>query len=86
MKRKKKTRVGDLVLCEWEDSHHRAGWTCEKSDARVLVCQSVGWLVGDTKDVKVLAANITREDEMQRCGDMTIPQRCIRRLVRLSWP
>jgi hypothetical protein len=86
MKRNKSRRVGDLVLCEWEDSHHRPGWTSEKSDARPLICQSVGWLIADTKDVKVLSANITCEDEKQRCGDMTIPQRCIRRLVRLSEP
>jgi hypothetical protein len=85
-KRNMNLTIGDLVLCEWEDSHHRPGWTSDESEARTLVCQSVGWLVAATKDVKVLSANITQEDEKQRCGDMTIPQRCIRRLVRLSEP
>lgn len=75
-----KTNLPKLVMIEWEDSHHRPGWTIEEPDARPLICHSVGWLVSDTHDVKVLAANITDEEQMQRCGDMTIPQRCIRRI------
>jgi len=72
-----------LLMIEWEDSHHRPGWTSDTAEAAPLVCRSVGWLVAETKLAKVLAANVTNEEEQQRCGDMTIPQRCIRRIVRL---
>jgi len=73
-----------LVLIEWEDSHHRPGWTTEAASGKPLVCRSVGWLIADTKTAKVLSANITEEDEPQRCGDMTIPQRCILRVKRIG--
>jgi hypothetical protein len=73
-----------LVLIEWEDSHHRPGWTTDTAEAQPLICKSVGWIVAETKNAKVLAANITHEENMQRCGDMTIPQRCIRSIKRLS--
>ena len=73
-----------LLLIEWKDSHHRPGWTTDKAEASPLVCRSVGWLVSETKEAKVLSPNVTSEDEMQRCGDMTIPQRCIRRIKRLA--
>lgn len=80
---KKKLSRFPLVLIEWEDSHHRPGWTAEAPEAKPLLCRSVGWLVSETKTAKVLAANVTDEEEQQRCGDMTIPQRCIRRIKRL---
>jgi hypothetical protein len=69
-----------LVFVEWVDSHHRPGWTADEPEADLLVCKSVGWIVRRTKDVIVLAANVTAEDKQQRCGDMTIPQRCVRRI------
>jgi hypothetical protein len=72
-----------LVLIEWEDSHHRSGWTTDNATASPLLCRSVGWLVAETKQAKVLSANITTEENMQRCGDMTIPQRCIRQVTKL---
>ena len=74
----------ELVLIEWEDSHHRPGWTTETPAPEPLICKSVGWLVGSTKDAKVIAANMTQEDNPQRCGDMTIPKRCIRRIKKLA--
>lgn len=73
-----------LVLIEWEDSHYRPGWTTDKPEAEPLVCRSVGWLVAETKAAKMLAANVTNEANPQRCGDMTIPQRCIRSVKTLK--
>lgn len=73
-----------LVLIEWEDSHHRPGWTADAAEPEPLICRSVGWLVGSTKEAKTLAANITQEDNPQRCGDMTIPARSIRKIKRLA--
>ena len=75
---------GALVLIEWEDSHHRPGWSSEAPEGKALCCQSVGWIVAQTSEAKVLTSNRTVEDQEQRCGDMTIPQRCIRRITRLD--
>lgn len=80
LKEKRHATTASLVCIEWVDSHHRPGWTAEEAEARLLVCKSVGWIVRRTKDVIVLAANLTVETEEQRCGDMTIPQRCVRRI------
>jgi hypothetical protein len=77
------TKPPQLVLIEWEDSHHRPGWTTSQPETKPLICKSVGWLVSESKEAKVLSANMTDEEDPQRCGDMTIPQRCIRRVKRL---
>lgn len=66
-----------LVLIEWVDSHYRAGWTSDDSESAPLVCRSVGWLVHDGDDAKVLSAHVSKEESPQRCGDMTIPSRAI---------
>lgn len=68
------------VLVEWEDSHHRAGWTTDAPEAVPLVVHSMGWLVANTKEAVVICANMSQESEPQRCGDMTIPRRCIIRI------
>jgi hypothetical protein len=75
--------TGNLVLVEWLDSHHRPGWTTDDPASDPLVCKSVGWLIRQTKEALVLSANVTEEEQQQRCGDMTIPQRCVRRIKQL---
>ncbi len=56
----------------------RAGWTADETTNNTpLTCYSVGWLVKDGEDAKVLSAHITQEESPQRCGDMTIPSRAI---------
>lgn len=72
--------ANELIYVEWVDSHHRPGWTTDQAEGRLLVCKSIGWLVKRTKDVLVLSANITDDEDQQRCGDMTIPQRCVKRI------
>ena len=74
-----------LVLIEWEDSCQRYGWTRDPVEpAKPLVCHSVGWLVSSTKAAKTITANISVEDEGQRCGDMTIPNKAIISIRKLK--
>lgn len=73
-----------LVLIEWIDSHSGRGWQSLdeiKQCARLLYCRSVGWLVSENKDCKVLAPHISGEKngdiELHGCGDLTIPKKSI---------
>lgn len=72
-----------LVLVEWEDSHHRPGWTSDEANPKPLPCRSVGWLVAQNASAITLSANVSVEETPQRCGDMTIPRRCIVRITKL---
>lgn len=72
-----------LVFIEWVDSHYRAGWTADEAEDAPLVCRSVGWLVKDGEDAKVLSAHISTEESPQRCGDMTIPSRAILQIRKI---
>lgn len=72
-----------LVLVEWEDSTQPVPnwtWLSEKSPARegIVRCQSVGWLIHDGDDVKVLAPNRGALGEhVQVCGVIRIPARAV---------
>ena len=82
--------MADLVLIEWEDSRqpssawkHLAGhpvWDAVK-------CASVGWLVHDDAQKKVLAPNMGDIDDasnMQLSGEIVIPTSCVLRISRLN--
>lgn len=76
-----------LVLIEWVDSYGcSAAWAsladCKPSP---MVCRSVGWLLHDGEESKVVVPHIA-DDAGQGCGDMTIPTEAIRRLVELPEP
>lgn len=80
-----------LVLIEWIDSHSGRGWQALddiKANASPVRCRSVGWLVADTKDTKVLVPHLSGvDDEGVRpygTGDIAIPRRCIVRCRVLS--
>lgn len=81
-----------LVLIEWEDSMRpQPAWThlAALRDAPApTLCASVGWLLHDTKRVKVLAPNMGgiegAGDNAQASGMMTIPTRCVLRVKRLK--
>lgn len=81
-----------LVLIEWVDSFGCSpSWEklSEFQESEPMVCRSVGWLLVDGKDVKVVVPHLTGDhdvSETQGCGDMTIPTVCIRRIVDLSEP
>ena len=56
---------------------------------RPLNCRSVGWLVHDGDDCKVIVPHISRDHEHvadQGCGDMTIPAAAILRIAELIEP
>lgn len=69
-----------LVLVEWLDSHAGRGWQdldrLERA-AEPLYCRSVGWVIRENKDCKVLVPHISGEKNgntvLQGCGDLTIP-------------
>jgi hypothetical protein len=78
-----------LVYVEWEDSMvGTSGW-CETAGAqpRVNVIRSVGWLVYDGKDCKLVVPHLSETDHAtakeQGCGDMTIPASSIRKVIKL---
>jgi hypothetical protein len=79
-----------LVLVEWLDSHAGRGWQDIESVERAAVplyCRSVGWLVRETKDCKVLVPHISGEKNgttvLQGCGDLTIPTAAIEKITVL---
>lgn len=72
-----------FVLIEWVDSHYRSGWTTQVAETKPLACLSAGWLVYDGAEAKTLSANVSCENDPQRCGDITIPARAIVRIEAL---
>lgn len=78
-----------LVLIEWEDSRlpngawkHLAGG----HDWGAVKCASVGWLVHDDAEKKVLAPNMGDIDDAsntQLSGEIVIPTSCVLRVSRL---
>jgi hypothetical protein len=84
-----KTQGMRLVLIEWTDSLGCSS-TWQPLDSvespKPLVCKSVGWLLHDGKDCKVIVPHVTEDHgsaKRQGCGDMTIPSRCIVKLTTL---
>lgn len=79
-----------LVLIEWEDSARPIPeWRhlSEFAQSGVVKCASVGWLLHDGEDKKVLAPNMGDMDDehnMQACGVIQIPTRCVTRVVLLE--
>lgn len=73
-----------LVLVEWVDSHSGRGWQdLERIEdaSEPLYCRSVGWLVSEAGDCKVLVPHLAGEKNgrvaLQGSGDLTIPNRAI---------
>ena len=80
-----------LVLVEWLDSHSGRGW--QEMDrledtAEPLHCRSVGWLLSDRKDCKVLVPHIAGEKnggiKLLASGDITIPKKAILKVTVLE--
>lgn len=55
--------------------------------AEPLYCQSVGWLLSENKDCKVIVPHIGGEKNgdtmMQGCGDLVIPAKAITKMTVL---
>ena len=81
-----------LVLVEWVDSYGcSASWQdTDGVTPSPLVCRSVGWLLHDADDCKVVVPHLSNRFHpginQQGCGDMTIPVRAIVRMVDLAEP
>lgn len=74
----------DLVLVEWLDAHAGRGWQTAdqiRNAAEPLYCRSVGWLVAENADCKVIVPHISGEKSgewlLSGSGDLTIPVKAI---------
>ena len=84
--------MGDcpLVIIRWLDSRQPCGqwrYLSALPDARPVEVASVGWLVKDTEDMKVICQNIGdlgTPEKAQASGIMTIPTRCVLSVERLT--
>lgn len=72
-----------LVMIEWEDSAQpTSSWRYLASFAPtgVIRCMSVGWLIHDDEQQKVLSPNMGAIDDggnLQISGVIQIPSRCV---------
>ena len=84
-----------LVMIDWEDSSaighgvwHDVAIAKSDNNKDALLCRSVGWLLVDTKDSKVIVAHQSfgGPDGLlnQISGDMIIPTSAIRKYTILS--
>ena len=78
-----------LVLIEWVDSYGCSSvWRkLDEIVASPLVCRSVGWIVQENPECKVIVPHMTQEIHehviRQGCGDMTIPSCAIIKIIDL---
>jgi hypothetical protein len=95
--RKRKTRkaipsTARLVLVEWTDSRQPEGqWRrlaeLDHGNGSFCKCVSVGFLLRDNKDVKILAPNmadIDDPDNLQTAGTIVIPSRSVTAIKQLE--
>lgn len=77
-----------LVLIEWKDSRQpTSAWQRigEIGKLEYCDCVSVGWLIQDDADVKVLAANFADlNEDMQASGVITIPADAVHAIKPLA--
>ena len=79
-----------LVIIRWLDSRQPCGqwrYLSALPDAKPVEVATVGWLVKDTGDVKVVCQNIgdlAHPEKAQASGIMTIPTRCVLSVERLT--
>ncbi len=78
-----------LMLIEWVDSTQPVpGWHFldQAPEMEIVRCLSVGWLVGETDSVKMLAPNLGNLDSggnAQASGFIRIPTQAVTREVTL---
>lgn len=80
-----------LVFVEWVDSYGCSpSWVqLDGCSPRAMICKSVGWLLHDDSEIKVLVPHVStpmQDAPAQGCGDMTIPTRAVIRMIELSDP
>jgi len=78
-----------LVRIHWIDSRQPASvsrWLSDLEVAGPVKCQSVGWLVSDRHECKVLAQNLgdaKNGDDMQISRTIEIPTACVTKITLL---
>jgi hypothetical protein len=81
-----------LVLVEWEDSAQPIAQWMHLANVEIknaILCVSVGWLIQDGPEVKVIAPNmgeVNNADNVQVSGVIRIPARCVRKITKLTEP
>lgn len=85
----RKLRTGEFVYIKWVDSYGvRSGWTdLEEYSPNLLVIESVGKVISQTKDVVAIAhnyADATENTPQQGNGIMVIPKKAILRAISFS--
>lgn len=80
-----------LVLIDWLDSYGCSSqWQpLDDCHAKPLRCRSVGWLLYDGDDCKVIVPHLVKDHDHvppQGCGDMTIPATAILHIAELPEP
>ena len=79
-----------LVIIRWQDSAQPIpSWRhlSQLPATRAIECATVGWLLKDDADVKVLCQSVGDLDNplnAQASGIMTIPARCVLSIERLT--
>ncbi len=78
-----------LVLVEWEDSSQPVPqwqWLDSISKAAAVQCITVGFLLVDDGEIKMVAQNVgdIHNPERQVSGVITIPARAVTRMTRLG--
>lgn len=79
-----------LVIIRWVDSRQPCGqwrYLSALPEARPVEVATVGWLVKDTSDVKVVCQSVgdlEHPEKAQASGIMTIPTRCVLSVERLT--
>lgn len=79
-----------LVIIRWQDSRQPCGqwrYLSALPEPKAVEVASVGWLLKDTAEVKVLAQNIgdlAHPENAQASGIMTIPTRCVLSIETLT--
>ena len=77
-------------MIEWEDAQHvNTRWApldYVASERFPLAVKSVGWLVSDTDEAKVIVPHISGGDGIRECGtgDMCIPSKGILKMTVLK--
>ena len=70
-----KKKQPKLMYVEWVDAVADVGWDYEVEATKISLVKSVGWLVRETKDEIVLAADYSDGDTNRR---MAIPKSWVR--------
>lgn len=80
-----KVRRPKILLVRWIDSHTTHGWHHkEEYDARPAKCESIGYLLSETKDSLTLAQSRSRESGGIPWADfITIPKVSIKKRTEL---